>query len=56
LAYTADAEKGQLRPQSWPGMVVHTVIPALGRLKKEDWEFEASLSQKKKKYIALLTF
>jgi hypothetical protein len=26
-----------------PGVVVHTVIPALGRQRQEDCEFEASL-------------
>jgi hypothetical protein len=26
-----------------PGLVVHAVIPALGRLKWEDYEFQASL-------------
>jgi hypothetical protein len=29
-----------------PGMVVHTVIPALRRLRQEDLEFQASLGYK----------
>jgi hypothetical protein len=32
-----------------PGLVVHAVIIALGRLKQEDGELEASLSQNKTK-------
>jgi hypothetical protein len=33
----------ELRRERWLGVVMHTVIPALGRLRQEDQEFEARL-------------